>query len=782
MLNSAYALFLKPLPLDDATRLVVVDQTLADRPEQSGFPLSYLDYVHYRDHARVFAGLSAHYSTSPMHIATRDASFGVTGAVVTANYFDVLRVQPAAGRFFAPVEDEVPGRNPVAVVSHDLWRSRLDPDRPILGADIRINGASFTVVGVAPEGFRGIVRGVTPTDVWIPTAMFKAGYRYCDGLARDCRVVNLIGRLNPQVTIREAQAEMTRLARQLEAEFPATNKGRSVRVRPALGVRIEEQTRAAPVVALLAGAATLVLFVTSANVAGLLLARGLRRRKEIAIRMALGAGRGRLVRQLLVESVVLAVAGGIAGLIVAFWSTELLRGFFGVGYVGEALNVDLSILDLHVIAAGLAVALGTGVLAGIAPALQATRRDALPALKVESGGASPRRSLLREGLIVLQLAVSALLLVGSGLLVRSFSRLHRGPGFDPDAVALTRLRPSLVGYPAEQAWAFQREVIRRLEALPGVVAASPANVPPLPGWGRPARPIQLAGDTGDPAGALRTSTTHVGPRYFKALGARVIEGREFDDGDGPSSPRVTIVNQALARRLWPQGGVVGSTVTVGRRPCEVVGVVDDVQFVGARGEPEPIAYFDFWQQDASDNWSHDSQTLVGVGGDAARLLPQIRRVITEVDPEVPASSPQTLGTRLDYAFASVRGARTLLLTFGALALVVSAIGLYAALAFAVGQRTREIAIRMAIGAARSDVARLVLRRGGAIVLLGMSIGLVAASFAGRLLAHLLYGVSPYDPLSLVAGPALLGSIALLAIWLPARRAMAIDPVATLRSD
>ena len=780
VLSLGYALFLRPLPVREASRLAIVDQTLAGKPER-GYELSYPDYVYYRDHARAFTDLAAHYSTSPLHVTTGDGGFDVNGSVVTASYFGALRLQPAAGRFFSAEEDRVPGRNPVAVLSHDLWRHRFGGDGRILGRDLRINGTSFNVVGIAPEGFRGIVPGVSPTDIWIPTAMFKAGYRYCDGLTRGCHVVHLIGRLAPRATIDEAQAEMTVLARRLEAEFPATNEGRGVRVRPARGVRLQEQAQGAPIVALLLGAATLVLLVASANVGGLLLARGLGRRKEIAIRLALGAGRGRLIRQLLVESVALASAGGVAGLMVAVWSTDVLRGFFGVGYTGGALNVDLS-LDPRIVAASLAVALGTGLLTGLVPALQATRSSGLSALKDETRGASAPRSRLREGLIVAQVAVSVLLLVSSGLLVRSFSKLHRGPGFDPEAVVLVRLRPSLLGYPGERAWSFQREVIRRLEALPGVAAASPANVPPLPRWNRPSLPIQLGGGSGGPAGAFEAETTHVGPRYFQALGVGVLAGREFEDRDEAAAPRVAIVNETLARHLWPQGGAVGSTVTIGDRRCEVVGIVQDLQFVSVLEEPKPIAYFSFWQQDPTDRRSQDSHTHLRISGDAAAMLPQIRRTVASIDPDVPLSELAPLSTRLDHEFANIRAARTLLVSFGALALLLSAIGLYAALAFAVGQRRREIAVRMALGATRRAVARLVLRRGAAIVSLGLAAGLVASAMAGPLLAHLLYGVSPRDPFALLAGSCLLGAVALLAIWLPARRAMAVDPMVALRSE
>jgi putative ABC transport system permease protein len=777
----ANALFLKPLPLDDPGRLVQVDQSLAWRPGQPGFSLSYPDYLHYRDHARTFADLAAHYPTSPMHVASGDGGFDLTGSVVTANYFSVLRLRPVLGRFFSADEDQVPDRNPVAVLSHDLWRSRFAADEQILDTVVRINGTSFTVVGVAPEGFRGIVRGVTPTDVWIPTAMFRAGYRYCDGLSRGCNVINLIGRLNGSASVQDAQAEMTVLARQLEAEFPDTNKGRGAVVSPARGVRAEEQVQNAPIVALLAGAAALVLLIASANVAGLLLARGLRRRKDVAIELALGASRGRLIRQLLVESVALSIAGGAAGLIVAIWSTEVLRGFFGVNYNGAPNNLDLG-LDLRLVAVGFAASLATGLVTGIAPALQSTRPDTLPTLKDETGGASARRSTFREALIVGQVAVSVLLLAASGLLVRSFFTLQRGPGFDPDAVVLLRLRPSLLAYTPERAWAFQREVIRRLEALPGVIAASPASVPPLPRWFGATVPVQPGAATADPARAFQTSSTYVGPRYFKALGGAVVEGREFDDRDTPDGPPATIVNETLARHFWPQGGALGSTLTIGNRRCEVVGVVKDLQYVSVLEVPKPIAYLAFWQQDRADNWSQDSRTHVRVSGNAATLLPEMRRAIAAIDPDVPVTDAGPLGARLDYEFSDVRAARTLLVTFGALALVLSTIGLYAALAFAVGQRTREIAIRIALGAARGDVGWLVVRRGAALVVFGAIAGLGATAVAGPLIANLLYGVSPRDPLALLAGPSILGLVALLAMWLPARRAMAMDPVVALRAD
>jgi predicted permease len=776
----AYALFAKPPGFDDANRLVFVEQTLPERPAL-GYALSYADYLYYREHAKSLAELAAHYATSPMQVVARESSVAVTGSVVSASYFSVLRLRPALGRFFDADEDRERGRDPVAVLSHDLWRTQFDRDPGVLGTEIRVNGTAFRVIGVAPEGFRGALQGIQPSALFIPAAMFQVGYRYCDARARDCRLVQLIGRLGANVSIQEAQSEMTALASRIQAQFPQVNEGRGVLVRAMRGVRLQEQARSRPVVRLLTAAAALVLLVASANVAGLLMARGLRRRKEIAVRLALGASRGRLLRQLLVESSVLALAGGVAGLLIALWATDLLRRFFGVDSTGGVRNLDLS-LHWGVVTIALVVATVTGVLTGLTPALQATRRDTLPALKDESGGLSAQRSRLRESLVVGQVATSVLLLAGSGLLVRSFREVHRGPGFDPNAVAILRLRPSLVGYGAERSWAFQREVVRRLQALPGVVAASPADVPPLPGWRTTPHRVRLEGDTVDLARAPRFDTTPVGARHFRVLGVNVVRGREFDERDTPESPRVAILNRSMARRLFPAGDAVGSRILIGREPHEIVGVVADLQFVRVFEQPAPMIYLNYWQQNQSLAWSHDSRMHVRVSGSAAAALPELRRAIASVDPDVPVSEAESFAILLNYAFGEVRAARALLLGLGAIALGLSAIGLYAALAFAVGQRSREIAIRVALGAARADVGRLVLRHGLGLVATGTLAGTAAAAAAGPLLAHLLYGVSPRDPLALLVGPVAIGVIAILAVGLPARRAMAVDPIAALRAE
>jgi putative ABC transport system permease protein len=772
VMSLAYAIFLRPLPVDDATRVVFVEQTRVNRP--GGWGYSYPDYLYLRQNARSFSELAAHNSTMPpMIVGTPGGPVGVSGAVVTANYFTLLRLTPRAGRFFSVDEDRVPGRDAVAILSYEFWRTRFAGDSHLLGTTVRINGTPFTVIGIAPEHFHGIVAGLEPNAVWIPTAMYKVASPYCDApLSRACGGVGVIGRLGGDTSIDQARAEVAGLVRQLKVAYPEASLGNGVLVRPVRGIRMLEQTSSASTVALLAGAAGLVLLVASANVAGLLLARGMRRRKEIAIRLAIGASRGRLIRLLLVESVMLAAAGGVGGLQIAVWATDVLRAYFP--------NLDLS-PDPRIALLGFGVALFTGVATGIAPALQCTRPDMALAMKEGSSGAGRPRSIVREGLIVVQVALSVLLLGAGGLLVRSFFMLHRGPGFDPDRVAIVRLRPSLVGFTIDRAWAYQREVIDRLEALPGVRAASPASAPAS--WrAQPVTPARLPGDSSDEAHAYHVGTALVGPRYFRTLGVGVVEGREFDDRDTMDGPRVAIVNETLARHFWPDGGAAGRALTVGSDRVDVVGVVTDLQWTSALKHPDPVAYLNFWQQDRSNRVAQDSRTHISVAGDADAMLPGIQRTIAAIDPDVPISEPGPLGARLDAEFKDVRAARTMLVTFGALALGLSMIGLYAALAFAVGERTREIAVRLALGASRADVGGLVFRRGMTIVSLGIAAGVSACVIAGPFLAHLLYGVSPRDPLALLTGPLALGVIATLAIWLPARRAMRLDPVAALRAE
>jgi putative ABC transport system permease protein len=769
------------LPVPDPSGLVHVYQTRADRPDDY-FPLSLVDYRYYREHAESFEELAAHYPTAPLHLIVGDATEAITGSVVTASYFGLLGISPAAGRFFLDEEDRVPGRDAVAVISHAFWQRRFNAEPRAIGSTISLNGTTFTVVGVAPRGFVGVLVGGASLEVWIPSAMFRVGYRYCDAFQRDCTIVNMLGRLKRDRSVAAAQRELDVLARRLEAAYPAENKGRGLRALPARGSYPAQQAEADRPVKILLVTVGLVLVIACANLAALLLARGMHRRREIAIRLALGANRGQLIRQLLVESLVLSLTGGALGLIVASGLKEYLWSFYGTDYAGRALNFSLDI-DRVVLLATLGLSILTGVLFGLVPALQTSRPDVVPVLKDETSAGGLRRSRFRDALIVAQVAASIVLLVGAGLLVRSLATIYHGPGFDPRPVAILRLRPSLVEYDVPKARQFQRRVIERLEALPGVLSASPSDVfPYLGGWGSaagiwiPSRPPERTED------AFHVATAKIGPSFFKTIGASLVEGREFGEQDGKLAPRVVIVNEALARRFWPDGQVVGETLVVDGEPREVVGVVRLAAYHNLTERPSPYLFLNYWQSETANLWDGDARLHVRVAGDPAAMLGMLRREIAAVDPNVPISEDHPLTLRLEHTFKALRVARAMLTGVGSLAVLLSAIGLYGGLAYNVARRTREIAIRIALGADRVTVAGLVLGQGARLTIAGVAIGLTGAFIASRFLSSLLYGVNPHDRLTFVAVPITLCAVALLASYIPARRAIRVDPMIALRSE
>ncbi|HYX20655.1 MAG TPA: ABC transporter permease [Thermoanaerobaculia bacterium] len=772
------ALYLKTLPARESGRLVEIYQTR--RPGEY-FNLSYLDYLFYRSHTRSLSGLAAHYSHAPINLVTAAGSREINGSVATASYFEVLGLKPRLGRFFAPDEDRVPGRDPVAVIGFGLWQREFGGDPHVLGRVLRLNGTPFTVVGVAPENFHGVPLGGLATDVWIPSAMFRVGYRYCDAFAPGCRVVTMIGRLAPGRSLEESREELAVEARDLAAANPDDHRDLGLFVTPARGVDPEYRQETGMVAPTLLALAGLLLAATCANLAGLLLARGSVRRREIAIRTALGAARGRLMRQLLVESVLLSLAGGALGVVLAFWGKDLVGAFYAADSEGRRAYFGLA-LDPIVLAAALFTGMSTGVVFGLAPALHATRPGRGAGFHEATSASRSDRHRLRDALVVAQVAISVVLATGACLLVRSVTRVYRGPGFDPSRVVLLRLRPSLVAYGPEQASAFQREVIRRLGDVPGVVSASPAERPPLPGWGGDLA-IWLRGHEPDlPEHGLHVLNNRVGPRYFETLGIPLVEGREFDDRDKTGMPEVAIVNESLAKRLWPRGGALGSTVVAEGRPMTVVGVVRDAQYRSPSQPAPPFLYASYWQTPTIDTRPIDSRTHVRIEGNPREVLQRVRREIAAIDPGVPISEDRPLTEWLDYAFQPLRVAGAVLATFGGLALLLAAIGLYGLLAYSVGRRTREIAIRMALGADAGRVARSVVRGGAALAATGAVLGLVATLISASLLDRFLVDVSPNDPVALAGGVVLLIVVAALASYLPARKASRIDPLVALRNE
>jgi putative ABC transport system permease protein len=524
----------------------------------------------------------------------------------------------------------------------------------------------------------------------------------------------------------------------------------------------------------------LLLVIACANVSSLLLVRAAAQRKEIAIRLSIGAGRFRLIRQLLTESLLLAFAGGALGLLISRWARDLLSVFYTTTYGNLQRRYDLS-LSPRALVYALALTFFTALLFGLLPAFQATRYDLARALKDEGGSQSPRRQRLRSALVIGQVALSLALVVAAGLLIRSEFHVRQGANFDPQHVAALRLRPGLLNYSPEQAQSFTREVVRRLEATPGVQSVSLGSGSGLAWQGAGELRVGLPGQAPQRAeDQLRVEYQEVAPHFCETLKIPLIEGREFNEGDRPGAPRVVVVNETLARRLWPQGAALERTLILNDLPYQVVGVSKDAQLRNALEGPRTFIYLPTWQKDFRQ--PIDARLLVRVAGDPQTALPQLRRVVAAVDPNVPISEDVPLTQQVNAIYNAVLLTSAVLSWAGALTLFLSMLGLYGVLAFAVAERTREIGIRMALGAERRDVLRLVITQGLRLALAGVGIGLLAAYAATRLMKSLLYGVSATDAPTFIGIASSLMVVALLACWIPARRATKVDPMIALRRD
>ena len=764
----------RELGVKDADRIVHVFERRADA---QAYPLSYADYLDYRG-ARSFEAIAAHYPTSPMHVLFDGEPQSLTGAVVTSTYFDVLQLQPAAGRFFSAEEDTVPGRDALAVISDSLWARQYARDPAAVGRVIAINGHAFTIAGVMPRGFSGVHPRGIQTDIWIPTAMFATGYRFCNAFERSCTIVRLLGRLKPDVPVAQAQSEFDTIASQLAAAYPGTNRERRTRIVQARGLGYGPVSEERRQIVLFAAVVGVVLLIACANIAGLLLARTASRRREIAVRLALGAGRSRIVRQLMAESVLLALLGGGVGLLLAVWGNAVIDTLYAYDSAGRPLDFRVGMTAAVIAVTGLVTA-ASALLFGLAPALMASRADVIAVLKDEGPSGGRTRARVRQALVSAQVALSVMLLIGAGLLIHSLREIYKGPGFNPDGVLLVRLRPSLIDYSLEQSHAYQSRVIARLESLPGVISASPAAYMPLVGAG-----TRVTVQRRDAATPVETEAVgnNFGAHFFSTLGIAVLEGRDFAVSDRRGAQKVAIVNDVLAKQVWPEGNVAGRTVVLNGEPHVVVGVVRDAQYYAAGEAPRRQVFFSYWQSGPRDAFLKDSRTHVRVAGDARAMLPQIRRAIAAVDPAVPLSEDFALTDRLSFVYQPVRMARAIVTAFGTLALVLTVIGLYGVLSFTVTQRTREIGLRVALGAERRHVAALVLRDAVTMALAGIAIGVIAAIPSSRLLLTLLYGVGPADAPALITAPLLVLAVALLAAFIPARRAANVSPMTALRYE
>ncbi len=774
------AVLLRGLPANRPGELVSVFMSEDDKFRYA--TASYPDYVDLRDRNTVFSELTA-YDVAVASYDNGEATEVLFGQAVTGNYFRMLGLPLAAGRDFSAEDREPPGSQPVVMLGHRFWRSRFHADPGVAGRTLQLNGKALTVVGVAPAELSGSMPGIV-ADFWIPMAMHDAMSEGQSLTDRGSRSLWLNGRLKPGVTLEQAQSQMSTLVAQLAAAYPDDDKDLQTTLVPtgdvALNPAIDKPVFG--VATLLLVVAALVLLIACSNIANLLLARASDRAKEIAIRLAIGSGRWPLVRQLLAESLLLAVAGGALGLLFALWAAQLLVSFKPP--LPIPINLDLS-PDLRVFAYALGLALLTGIACGLAPALRASRPRLVSALKSEGaslpGAGRGRRLSLRNALVVWQVALSTVLLIGAGLFLRSLSRAQAiDPGFTlRKGVVVTVALGLGSGYTPEEGLVFYREASERLAALPGVSDVALTEHLPLAGNVHitgielESRPVASEDDE------LPVDTASVSPGYFQTLGVALVAGRDFSLADGPGAGGMVIVNQAAAESFWPGEEAVGKRLRLGRDdPWQtVVGVVANGKYRTLGEAPRPFLYGNL-QQD----YSSVVQILVATEGDEQGLLPAVRQDLLRLDPALPLLEVKTMTEHLAFMLFPARMAAVLLASFGLLGLVLASVGLYGVVAYAVARRTREVGIRMAIGAGARDVLRLVVGEGMALVAVGLGLGVTLALAGTQALESLLYGVSSVDPWTFVAVPVLLSAVALAANLLPARRATAIAPVVALRQE
>jgi predicted permease len=789
------AALLRPLPVTEPDRLVFVYN--GNRADPYGVS-SYPDYLDYRDKNEVFSDLLA-YSSITMSARGDDQADLISGLLVSGNFFDALGVRAELGRTFLPDEDKTPGSHPVAVISHGLWQRRFGGDARTVGQQLTLNGQAFTIVGVAPVGFEG-AEILETNDIYVP-AMMQAqvrpprsgfsGEMNPDLLTRrGARWMTMIGRLKPNVTIQQAQAAMTAIADGLEQTYPEDNRNTIATLFPVSKVDPRAYSQLISVAALLLAVVGIVLLIACANVANLLLARASARRKEIAIRLAMGASRARLVRQLLTESVLLSLAGGSLGLLLALWTTDVLKtasppqGMF-------SFRLD-SHLDVRVLAFTLLLSVATGMIFGLAPALQASRPDLLPALKDEASSAAPglQRFSLRNFLVVAQVALSLVLLIGAGLFLRSLNNAQTiNPGFDAAKILDAQLNINLLRYTKAQGQEFYRQLLERVEVLPGVESASLARVVPMSGSGRtsslliegqqgPDSVFRSEGTGPDTPNSMSVSSNVVGLNYLKTMGIALLEGRDFAGQDQEGAAPVVVVNQAFARQYFDDHEALGKHVSLrgARGPwCEIIGVAGDSKYRTLGETPRPIVYTALAQNHETGMTLH-----VRTIGSPTSVAAAVRHEVQSLDQNLPVTNLQPLTEVLAGSLFAARMGAVLLAVFGLVALLLAAVGLYGLMSYGVSRRTREIGIRMALGAGTHSVLRLVLKEGLSLVGSGLVAGLIVAAAVTRLLASFLYGVSPLDATTFAAIPAVLLVVALLASYIPARRATKVDPMVALR--
>ena len=759
---------LRPLPYKDAERLVMVweDASRHGYPRDTPTAANFIDW---RTQNTVFEGMAAILGQS-FNLTGAGEPERLWGRAVSASLFPLLGVEPQLGRVFTNSEDQV-GSNHVVVLSHALWQRRFGGDNGIVGKTLNLNGAPYTVVGVMPARFE---YPTTDDDLWTPMA-FTAE----QAADRNTHYLQVVARLKPGITLAQAQTEMSTIAARLEQQYPQSNTDVGAAVTSLHEYMVGDIK---PALLILLGAVGLVLLIACANVANLLLARAAVRQKEIAVRVALGARRGRLVRQFLTESVLLATVSGVIGLGIAYGGLILLRAFIPAT-ISQAKQASI---DLKVLGFTLLVSTITGLVFGLAPAIQAARFNQTETLK-EGGrdsatGSSGKR--IRGLLVMTEVAVSLVLLIGAGLLINSFLRLRNvDPGFRTDHVLTMRVVLPSPKYDFQRRTAFYSDLVQRIGALPGVKSAAVTSDLPLYRQGneivvgiegRPALP---------PGQELIIGTRIISPKYLDTMTIPMLSGRQLSDQDTPTSQRVALISETMAHRVWPNEDPIGKRLATGNieRPedwVQVVGVVKDVHQYELTAEPKPQMYLSYRQID----FFAPEDLVVKTDVDPASIAPAVRDAVWEIDKDQPVSHVKTMDEVLLDSIAQQRFSMLLLAIFAAVALTLAAVGIYGVMSYSVAQRTHEIGIRMALGAQTGAVLRLAVGYGLKLVLAGVAIGLIAAFALTRVMSTLLYGVTATDPTTFMLISLLLVVVAAVASYIPARRATKVDPIIALRYE
>jgi putative ABC transport system permease protein len=792
------AVLFRPRPVAEPERLVELYSSDARNPYGGS---SYQDYLSFRDQGEVFSGLAA-YRPGRYKLGGEDGVEPVIGEAVSGNYFDVLGVKAFSGRAFLPEEDRTPGSHPVVVIGHDLWRRRFGADPALIGKPIKINNQALTVIGIAPPEYTGMIRGLA-AEVWVPVMMIPRL-----GPADDMSRLNnrgdnwlfIVGRLKPEATLEGARARFDLISAQLRGAYPefwrqigatGATLEKSVTILPESETRIHpgEGAAAYAFIAVVLTIINMVMLIACLNLANLLLARATARGKEMAVRLALGAARWRIVRQLLTESVELTALAAAAGVLLAMWLMNALAASLPA-FQGIRFAIDLQ-LDWRVLLYTSAFSFLVGLLFGLAPALQASRPDVIVNLKDGANvfAGARRQSRLRNGLIVAQVALSVVLLAGAGLVMRSARNLNPiNQGYDSLNLVVAPIRLEERLYDRARSKDFYRRLAERTRALPGVREVVFAARLPAPGLDRGRSPVGIEGYQPSPGEDMALETNTIGPGYLTAMNIPIANGRDFDERDREDAPCVAVVNEALARRYFAGGQALGKNLIkhAGQRPdqfCEIVGVVRDDKFQSLRTEPLPWYAFAL-----SQSHSTSATMLVHTEGPPENLVPKVRRAIQALDQTILVSSVLTLNDSFRPLLYFYRLFGLLVGGCGLLAIILAVIGIYGMVAYAVSRRTREIGIRMALGGDKHKILRLVIRQGMILVVYGLCAGLLLALALTQILTSsifeipILIGVNATDPLTFGSTALLLIVVALLACYLPARRATKVDPMVALRIE